>query len=341
MVVNARFVFVTVEDSGTRLDHWLEKYYPGLPQGKVERLIRTGQIRVDGRRAHSCQELNFRQLIRIPPFLVLLSSQALTSKKEEILCRQTVTQEEVIALHSRVLYQDEALLVINKPAGLPVQGGSGVSNHLDGILGFLRFEASDRPRLVHRLDRDTSGVLLVARTASVAATLSTVFRKKAARKIYWAVVVGVPQAGSGRLTTSLFKDREAFSSYYYSYDKMRIIGKSNDKLSTTDYRVVKTLNQRTLLSWLELIPHSGRTHQLRVHCAALGTPILGDIKYNCRDTVDTNTSQATTQGIRLRLPAYLHLHARSLVIPHPLGYGRLHVSAPLPLYMARILSSFI
>jgi len=211
------------------------------------------------------------------------------------------------------LHRDDAVIVLNKPPGLAVQGGSGTERHLDGLLDALRFGSDERPRLVHRLDKETSGVLVLARAVTAAAFLTRAFREKTTRKIYWAIVVGVPKLRQGRIDLALTKlpGREG--------ERVRA-DVEDGKRAITYYRVVDDVGGK--VSWLALLPVTGRTHQLRAHCAAIGTPILGDAKYGA--------AMAHLAGV----PGgkRVHLHARSLSIPHPLG-GTLQITAPLPRHM--------
>ena len=221
------------------------------------------------------------------------------------------TADEVEDLKARVLHCDDQLLVIDKPAGLAVQGGSKTSRHLDGMLDALRFDG-DRPRLVHRLDKDTSGVLMLARTARAATALTRAFASGQVRKLYWAVVVGVPAAAHGRIEQPLSKRFGAIGE--------RMTVDEAGRPAVTDYRVIERAGRRA--AWLALAPLTGRTHQLRAHCALLGTPILGDGKYGGKAAFLEN------EGIGERL----HLHARTIRFPHPTG-GEVTVSAPLPPHM--------
>jgi 23S rRNA pseudouridine955/2504/2580 synthase len=216
-------------------------------------------------------------------------------------------------LRQLVLYRDDTAIVLNKPAGLAVQGGSKTGRHVDGLLDTLRFDSGERPRLVHRLDKDTSGVLLIARTAAAAAFFTRAFREKTTRKIYWAAVVGLPKLPQGRIDLPLAKGAGRGGERVQVDDE-------DGKSAVTYYRVIDHTGGRA--SWLALLPITGRTHQLRAHCAALGTPILGDGKYGGGAALLTGIVAATG----------LHLHARSLDIPSPAG-GLLRVTAPLPPHM--------
>jgi 23S rRNA pseudouridine955/2504/2580 synthase len=225
-------------------------------------------------------------------------------------------------LQRMVIYRDDHVLVVNKPHGLAVQGGPGITHHLDAHLDALRFGSADRPRLVHRLDRDTSGVLLLARTPGVAAKLAAAFRTRAVEKTYWAVVARRPIPGEGRIDLPLRRIGGARG-------ERTEVAERDDKEAAraiTDYRTLDHAGQK--LAWLELRPLTGRTHQLRVHCVAIGAPILGDVKYARPD--QNNAFAATIEG----LSSELHLHARALRLPHPAG-GTLLVEADLPPHMAQ------
>jgi 23S rRNA pseudouridine955/2504/2580 synthase len=298
---------VAAGEADLRLDRWFLRHYPQLGFGRLARLLRTGQIRVDGKRAKPGQRLTAGQMVRIPP---IDAAAAPVGHRRPPLA---VAEDEARALRDAVLYRDDDILVLNKPAGLAVQGGSGTRRHLDGMLDALRFEAAERPRLVHRLDKDTSGVLVLARNAAMAARLGGLFRGRDVDKTYWALVAGVPEPRRGRISLALAKRPGRGG------EKMRV--DTEDGLpAVTDYRVVETIGHR--LAWLELRPHTGRTHQLRAHCTELGAPIVGDGKYG--------GSAAFVDGIADRL----HLHARDISFQHPTTGKRLRVVAPLTGHMA-------
>ena len=244
------------DEGGLRLDRWFRRHHPGTTQGVLQKLCRTGQIRIDGRRAQAATRLAPGQAVRIPPLASPLPERD-----------HRVDERDVDALAEMILYEDDALLVLNKPSGLPSQGGPGIVRHVDGMAASLRDARGRRPLLVHRLDRDTSGALLLAKGPSNAARLAALFRSRAITKTYWAVVVGKPVPAEGVID-----------------------------------------------------PLTGRTHQIRVHCEAIGVPILGDPKYG--------EGRAQMDGFTARL----HLHARALTLPHPEG-GTLAVHAPLPSHM--------
>jgi 23S rRNA pseudouridine955/2504/2580 synthase len=297
-------VTVDTQEGSLRLDRWFRRHYPGLGHGQLEKLLRTGRIRVDGKRARSGDRIEPGQTIRIPP----LGEATLPARPAPYLPRR----EDEAMLQAAVLHRDEAVIVLNKPPGLAVQGGTATERHLDGLLDTLRFGSDERPRLVHRLDKETSGVLVVARTAGAAASLTRAFREKTTRKIYWAIVVGLPKPRQGRVDLALAKTPGRGG------ERVRPDGEDG-RQAVTYYRLIDSAGNRA--SWLALMPVTGRTHQLRAHCAAIGTPILGDAKYG-----DAAAHLAGPPSRRL------HLHARALEIPHPLG-GTLEVVAPLPPHM--------
>ena len=254
-------VTVAGEDGSVRLDRWFKRHYPALGHGHLEKLLRTGRIRVDGKRARSSDRIVPGQAIRLPSL-----DQMVAPAPQE--ARQVSPGDQAM-LRDAVLHRDDAVIVLNKPPGLAVQGGSGTERHLDGLLDALRFGSNDRPRLVHRLDKETSGVLVLARTAAAAAFLARAFRDKTTRKIYWAIVVGLPKLRQGRIDLPLAKlpGREG--------ERVRADAEDG-KRAITYYHVVDDVGGKA--SWLALLPVTGRTHQLRAHCAAIGTPILGDAK---------------------------------------------------------------
>ncbi len=281
------------DDDGIRLDRWLREQLPELPFPLVQRLIRTGQVRVDGRRARGHLRLAAGQVVRIPP----VERQARGSPAS------LPTDEQIASLSERMLYRDDHFIAINKPAGLAVQGGPGISIHLDGMLDALRGSADERPRLVHRLDRDTTGVLLLARSRRAAQHCSRIFRHGLADKVYWALVDGVPKPRSGQIAGHLRKITAG--------GERRMVGGSTGRAAATGYR---TRGASGGVAWLELRPETGRTHQLRVHCAMIGCPIQGDAKYG---------------GDGARSGSPLQLHAREIAVPDLEGCT-LRIEAPVP-----------
>jgi 23S rRNA pseudouridine955/2504/2580 synthase len=302
-------VTVSGDEGGMRLDRFFEARFPGLSFSHIQRIIRKGEVRVNGRRAQPKDRLQAGQAIRVPPL-----------KLEPPKPREHASEDQKSRafLKSITLYEDDDVLVLNKPMGLAVQGGSGTTRHLDGMLGALRGPGPDgqRPRLVHRLDKDTAGCLLVAKTRFAAAALAKTFRTRSARKIYWALVAGVPRPRQGRVSTFLAKQEQDEESF------MRIArhGEEGASHAVTYYAVVETAAQR--LAWLSLKPVTGRTHQLRAHMAHIGHPIVGDDKYFNIENWEL------PGGMQNRL----HLLARRIAVPHPRG-GAIDVTAPLPPHM--------
>ena len=302
---------VTDAEADMRLDRWFRQHFPQVTHGRLEKLLRTGQIRVDGRRAKAGTRLVPGQRVRVPP----IPLGANPPRSCEPRPAAAPSDRERRDLEAAVLYRDDWVICLNKPAGLAVQGGTRQARHLDAWLDSLRYGAEERPRLVHRLDKDTSGVLLLGRTRLAAQRLATTFRSRAARKFYWAAVTGVPDRRQGKIDVSLAKRPTR------SGEKV-VADSGFGKSAITLYSVVEVFGREA--AWLALQPLTGRTHQLRAHCAALGTPILGDRKYGARQPF-----RAPEVANRL------HLHARSIEIPHP---GRkdemLTIVAPLPAHMA-------
>jgi 23S rRNA pseudouridine955/2504/2580 synthase len=301
------------DEAGMRLDRWFKQLYPGLGFGHLQKLLRTGQIRVDGKRAKSDTRLESGQVVRIPPLGMSSSGVApvrLPSQPDE-------DPETTRAfLRSITLYEDDDVLALNKPYGLAVQGGSGLSRHVDGLLEALRDKKGQKPRIVHRLDRDTSGVLLVAKRRSTASALAEAFRSRDARKVYWALVRLVPHPPQGKISSYLVRDAETDG------ETMRIAkhGEEGAVHAVSYYSVIEKAANR--FAWVSLKPVTGRTHQLRVHMESIGHPILGDPKYFRVENWELPS------GMQNRL----HLLARRLVIPHPSG-GVLDITAPLPKHM--------
>ncbi len=302
---------VSEDEAEIRLDRWFRRHFPHLTQGALQKLCRTGQVRVDGKRAETATRLMPGQLVRVPPI-----PQAARPAPIVVAVNENDRRE----LERMVVYRDEQVIVLNKPAGLPVQGGPGISRHVDGMLDALRGELEHRPRLVHRLDRDTSGLLLLARTPGVAGKLAASFRTREVRKIYWAVVVGKPTPAEGVIDLPLAKLGIGPGSLTIAAER----DEEDAANARTEYMVRDAAARK--LSWLELSPLTGRMHQLRVHCEALGTPILGDPKYG--------GPGAHLDGFDDRL----HLHARQLELPHPAG-GWLSVAAGLPPHMRETFKS--
>jgi 23S rRNA pseudouridine955/2504/2580 synthase len=304
-MTQVQLISVGADDDDSRLDRWFRRRFPNVTNGRLQKLCRTGQVRVDGKRADGATRLVAGQVVRVPP----LSGQ----DEKPVKALPRVSERDAEELRSRVLYRDDWVIVIDKPYGLAVQGGTGTTRHLDGMLDALAFDG-DRPKLVHRLDRDTSGVLLLARTVQAARRLGDTFRGKTARKYYWGVTVGVPDEERGRIDAALSKLPTARGE--------RVERDEDDgKPATSLFAIVDHAANKA--AWVALWPLTGRTHQLRAHMAAIGTPLLGDTKYGAPD--GGIGSDEIGKG--------LHLHARRLILPHPSGKGRIDVTAPLPPHM--------
>ena len=300
-------VIVKGDEDGMRLDRFFEARYPGLSFSHIQRIIRKGEVRVNGKRAEPKDRIKSGQSIRVPP----LKIEAPKPKDDA-----PQGNKDRAFIKSITLFEDDDVMVLNKPMGLSVQGGSGTYKHIDGMLGAFTSRDGQRPRLVHRLDKDTAGCLLIAKTRFAAAALAKNFRSRSARKIYWALVVGVPRPHQGRISTFLAKEERDEDSF------MRVAGHGEEGAShaVTYYAVVETAAQQ--LAWLSLKPVTGRTHQLRAHTAHIKHPIIGDPKYFNKE------NWQLPAGIQDKL----HLLARRIVIPHPRG-GTIDVTAPLPPHM--------
>jgi 23S rRNA pseudouridine955/2504/2580 synthase len=301
-------VVVTPDENNMRVDRFLEARFPGLSFSHIQRIVRKGELRVNGKRADSKDRLEEGQSVRIPP--LRLDAPKTVGQLSEA---ATKTLE---ALKAMTLYEDADVLVLNKPSGLAVQGGSGTTRHVDQMLEVMRDAKGQKPRLVHRLDKETAGCLLVAKTRFAATALTGSFRHRSARKIYWALVAGVPKPKQGRISTYLAKEEGEEDTI------MRIAAHGDEGAShaVTYYAVVETSAQK--LAWVSLKPVTGRTHQLRAHMAHIGHAIVGDPKYFNKENWEL------PGGLQNRL----HLLARRIVIPHPRG-GVIDATAPLPPHM--------
>ncbi len=301
-------ITIGADEGDQRLDRWFKKHFPEINHGRLEKLLRTGQVRLDGKRAKAGDRIEAGQVLRVPPIAPAQDGDRPHTPKPKV-----VSEQDAKILRDAVLYKDADVLVIDKPAGLAVQGGTGLDKNLDAMLDSLKFDAPERPRLVHRLDKDTSGVLVLARNVKAARELAEAFRHKSARKVYWAVVVGIPKPDRGTIDAPLSKQAGG-------YGERVGIDEEEGRHAITRYAMIERAGNRA--AWVALMPETGRTHQLRAHCVILGTPILGDGKYG---GIEAHLA-------RENLPRKLHLHARSIKIPHP-RKGWIEATAPLPPHM--------
>ena len=292
-------LFVGEAEDGVRLDRFFKRRWPHLNHIQLAKLIRSGQVRVDGGRAKADTRLVAGSQIRVPPL----------PDAPEPGDRPDLSERDVAYVKSLVLYEDEEVLALNKPAGLAVQGGTKTTKHVDRLLSAWG-EGMDRPRLTHRLDRDTSGVLVLGKSPAAAARLSGAFAKRRAEKIYWAVVSGEPKPAQGTIEMPLVKSGVGDRELVRPADPKEF----GAEPAETDYLTVSRAGHRA--TWLALRPLTGRTHQLRAHMKAIGHPILGDPKYG------DEASAALSGGLKLQL------HARRLSLPHP-SSGQLILEAPI------------
>ncbi len=303
-----RQFIVGADDDGIRLDRWFKRHLDDVSFNLVSRWARTGQLRIDGARATPGDRVTQGQTIRVPP---AEAPKPDTGKPK--VQRTPLSDDQTSFIREMVIHQDAQAIVLNKPPGLATQGGTKTHEHVDGLLDGLQFDLEGRPKLVHRLDKDTSGALLVARTSRAAAFFAKSFSGRTARKVYWALVMGVPEIEDGFIELPIAKQPGTGG------EKMHVDMKEGAP-SRTRYRVIEQAGSRA--AWVELHPFTGRTHQLRVHMAAIGHPIVGDGKYGLQEAF-------LTGGISRKM----HLHARRIRIDHPDG-GKIDVTAELPSHFA-------
>lgn len=318
---------VGADEADQRLDRWFRRHFPHIGQGRIEKMCRKGEIRVDGGRVKASTRIAPGQRVRIPP---LPSAES----RPPAARREGPSEADAEMIRTAVIWRDDHILALNKPPGLPSQGGSGQgARHVAGLADALRFDRAEPPRLVHRLDKDTSGVLLMARTARMASTLARAFQARETRKIYWAAAAGVPSPAMGTIRYGLVKAPGPGG----GGEKMRCVlpddvaGTPGAKHAETDYAVLDALAKR--VSWLALVPVTGRTHQLRAHMAALGHPIVGDGKYG--GSGQDNLGDGWGAQLGGEISRKLHLHARSLRFVHPVTGAVVSLTAPLPEHMQR------
>jgi 23S rRNA pseudouridine955/2504/2580 synthase len=308
---------VSADEADMRLDRWFKVHFPQVTFAYLNKLTRTGQVRVGAGRCKTNSRLKEGDEIRVPP-LAFDTRPADAPKGDQ----KPLTKEERRLFQSMIIHEDKDIYVLNKPSGFAVQGGSKTYHHLDGLLMGLGVELGERPLLVHRLDRDTSGVIVVAKRRAVAASLGKLFATRNVKKTYWSVVKGVPKPAQGKIDVALIKAKGLDG------DRMRASreGEEEDEQrAVTQYAVLDRASG--VLAWLSMKPVTGRQHQLRAHAAHIGTPILGDNKYG--GDADLPESVANK----------LHLHARRIVFPHPRG-GTVDVTAPLPEHMLATFKQF-
>ncbi|MCL5775807.1 RluA family pseudouridine synthase [Limibaculum sp. FT325] len=315
------------DEAEQRLDRWLRRQFPQLAQGRIEKMCRKGELRIDGARAKPSSRVAPGQVVRVPPL-----PDPATAPAEVPMAVPQIGEAERDAIRRAVVFRDDHMIVLNKPAGLAVQGGTGQRLHLGAMLDALRFGREDDPRLVHRLDRDTSGLLVLARTGQAAVALARAFRSRAVEKIYVALVAGVPSPRMGTIRLALAKSASGGTASrmqtLHPDDAEEVEGARH---AVTDYRVIDHAGSRA--AWVALRPVTGRTHQLRAHMAAIGHPIAGDGKYG--GSRQENRGEGWGAGLGGALSRKLHLHAARLVLPHPISGKRIEFSAPLPEHMAR------
>ena len=324
---------VTAEDADQRLDRWLRRIFPHLTQGMVEKMCRKGELRVDGGRVKPAARLAEGQQVRIPP---LPDPQQMTAPATPT----RISEADTRMMQAAVIYRDDHIIVINKPAGLPTQGGSKTIKHVDGLAEALRFGAEEKPRLVHRLDKDTTGVLVLARSRKIASALTEAFRHRETRKIYWALVAGVPTPYLGEIKFGLVKapghGSRGEGEKMHAIHPRDIDKTEGAKRAHTLYATLYRVGGRA--SWVAMEPLTGRTHQLRAHMAEIGHPIVGDGKYG--GSGQENLGDGWGAQLGGIISKKLHLHARTIRFEHPVTRKMLTVTAPLPDHMAHSWDTF-
>lgn len=336
-------IAIAADEEGMRLDRWFRRRWPTMGLSHLNKICRKGEVRVDGKRVEASDRLKAGNVVRVPPLKIEVEAPAVKRAS-------AASPQDAKLIRDITLYEDRKLMVLNKPWGLAVQGGSGTTRHIDGMLQTMTEEMGERPVLVHRLDRDTSGVLLIAKTRKMAADLGEIFRSRQARKIYWAIVEGVPKPLQGRISLFLAKgaamgdDRSRGRRHEpapgrIDPEKMRIAkhGDADAQHSVTFYATVDKVAPR--LAWLSMKPITGRTHQLRAHAEAIGHPIVGDPKYHGDMAPNDPRRTDPMRSIPSEVERKLHLLARRLVLPNPSG-GMLDVTAPLPPHMKKTFNLF-
>lgn len=327
-----QMITVGDDDGDQRLDRWLRRMFPHLSQGRVEKMCRKGELRVEGGRVKASTRLEVGQVVRVPPLP--------DSDHKPAQVRDRVSDADAKMIQNCVIYRDDQVIAINKPWGLAVQGGSGQTRHVDGLAEALRFGNEDKPRLVHRLDKDTSGVLVMARTREAAKSLTAAFRHRDTRKIYWALVAGVPTPYLGEIKTGLVKasghGKQGEGEKMIAIDPRDIDGTYGAKRAHTVYATLYRVAGRA--SWVAMEPITGRTHQLRAHMSGMGHPIIGDGKYG--GSGQENLGDGWGAQLGGVISKKLHLHARSLSFQHPTTRKPVTITAHLPDHMAETWDTF-
>ena len=330
VVSGVQTLIVEPDEGDQRIDRWLRRRFPHVGQGRIEKMCRKGELRLDGGRVKASSRVAVGQSVRVPP---LPEPGEVTAKAVPV--RPRISEADARMIQEAVIYRDDDIIALNKPPGLPTQGGSGQKRHVDGLAEALQFDAPDKPRLVHRLDKDTSGVLLLARSRRAAQALSDALRARETRKIYWAVVAGAPSPAMGTVRYGLVKagghGAKGEGEKMHCVLPSEVASTPDAKRAVTDYAVLSSLAKRA--SWVALVPVTGRTHQLRAHMAEIGHPIVGDGKYGGSSQENLGDGWGAQMGGEFSRK--LHLHARYLELTHPMTGARLTLTAPLPAHMAQ------
>jgi len=313
-------IIIEEDDGDQRLDRFLKRKFPQVTQGMIEKMCRKGELRLDGGRVKASSRVETGMQLRIPPLPDSAAPKHAAPSK--------VSAADTKFIRSCVIYKDDHVIALNKPAGLPVQGGTGHARHVDGLLDALMYDFEERPKLVHRLDKDTSGVLILGRTRRATADLTASFRHRNTRKIYWALVAGVPNPKQGSIKYGLMKapGGRGEGEKMLCIHPAKMAEYPDAKRAQTDFFTLWFLGAR--MSWMALEPVTGRTHQLRAHMAEIGHPIIGDGKYG--GSGQENAGDGWGAQLGGDISRKLHLHARSLRLEHPVSKAALVLTAPLP-----------
>ncbi len=308
-MTQAKLVKVLQGEEGSRLDKWLHKKIPSMPRSLMQKLFRKRAFKVDGKRAKADQLLEIGQIVRIPPI----------EERDIKKIPHKISEKDKKLIKSMVIFDDGHVIALNKPAGIAVQGGTNIKKHIDAMLDALVDKNGNRPKIVHRLDKDTSGVLLLARTDRAARELGHMFKGKDIRKYYWAITASTPETDSGTIRAAIRKGGGE------GKEKMRI-DEVNGKKATTEFAVIDRAHKKA--AFVTFWPRTGRTHQIRVHAAQiLNAPIMGDGKYGGKG--------AFLEGNIDIVKERVHLHARRIILPHPTKSGILDITAPLSTDLVR------